>query len=286
MNPVTVGFVGLGNMGSALAANIVAAGHRLVTHDLAGPDRSPDGATFAPDLGTLAREVDVVVLSLPDGDASMDVVQELIESPGRRVAQVVDTSTIGVDAARAMAELLDDVGIGFVDAPVSGGVAGARARTLFVMYSGADGPCERVAPVLDALSDRHRRAGDRAGLAQAVKLANNFLSATALAAASEAFAFGAAAGVSMTTMLEIINSSSGRSAATTDKFADHVVTGRYSSGFANTLMAKDIQLYLRSVEVQGTPSEIGGTTAKIWDRFAAAEPDADFTRIYPYVADA
>ena len=174
----TVGFVGLGNMGSALAANLVAAGLPLVTYDVAGSGRNPDGATFAPDLSALAAEAEVVVLSLPDGAASAAVVQGTIESPVRQVTYVVDTSTTGVNAARRIASQLDREGIGFVDAPVSGGVAGARERTLFVMYAGTADACEQVAPVLAGLSDRRQRVGDGAGLAQALKLANNSLSTT------------------------------------------------------------------------------------------------------------
>ena len=154
---------------------------------------------------------------------------------------MVDTSTIGVRTARALDRLLSDVGLAYVDAPVSGGVAGARARTLAVMYAGTDDACLRVEPVLAGLSDVRHRVGDRPGLAQAMKLANNFLSATALAATSEAIAFGLSEGLEMATMLEVLNGASGRSAATSDKFPNHVLTGRYASGFTNTLMAKDVR---------------------------------------------
>src|SRR5262249_51988280 len=123
----------------------------------------------------------------------------------------------------------------------------------------------------------------RPGMGQAVKLANNFLSATALAATSEAIAFGVAVGLDMTTMLEVLNASSGGNTATGDKFPNHVVTERYASGFANTLMDKDVQLYLRAVEERGGPAAVGTLVAGIWHRFAAEEPGADFTRIYPFV---
>src|SRR5262249_53048721 len=158
----------------------------------------------------------------------------------RSASHVVDTSTVGVRAARDVAALLAHEGIAYVDAPVSGGVAGARARTLAVMYAADDDACAHVEPVLEGLSDRRHRVGDRAGLAQAMKLANNFLSATALAATSEAVAFGVAEGLDMATMLEVLNGASGRSAASSDKFPNHVLTGRYASGFTNSLMAKDV----------------------------------------------
>ena len=118
------------------------------------------------------------------------------------------------------------------------------------MYAASDDACAHVEPVLLGLSDRRHRVGDRPGLAQAMKLANNFLSATALAATSEAIAFGVAEGLDMAVMLEVLNGSSGRSAATSDKFPNHVLTGRYASGFTNALMAKDVQLYLAAVADQ------------------------------------
>jgi 3-hydroxyisobutyrate dehydrogenase len=279
-----VGFVGLGNMGSVLAANLVQTGHAVVTHDVLGPERAPEGSTHVSAVAEVARRAEVVVLSLPDGAASQRVAHELLAVPDRHTTHVVDTSTIGVSSAHRLDHLFAACGIGYVDAPVSGGVEGARARTLTVMYAGTDDACVRVEPVLAGLSDRRHRVGDRPGLGQAMKLANNFLSATALAATSEAIAFGVSEGLELATMLEVLNAASGRSAATSDKFPNHVLTGRYASGFTNSLMAKDVDLYLRAVEDGGVSASIAAVTVDVWERFAAAEPGADFTRIYPFVA--
>ncbi|MGO9857685.1 MAG: NAD(P)-dependent oxidoreductase [Acidimicrobiales bacterium] len=281
---VTVGFVGLGNMGSVLAGNLVASGHEVITHDVAGPEHSPDGATFVGSLQEVGGRADVVVLSLPDGAVSEQVARGLAAATGRRTTHVVDTSTIGVAAARSIDGLLAAASIGYVDAPVSGGVAGARARTLSVMYAGEESACTAVEPLLEGLSDRRRRVGDRPGMAQALKLANNFLSATTLAATSEAVAFGLSVGLDMATMIEVLDASSGQSAATSDKFPTHVITGRYAAGFTNSLMTKDLRLFLAAVEAQEAPSALGPTTASVWERFAEAEPGADFTRIYPFLA--
>jgi 3-hydroxyisobutyrate dehydrogenase len=278
----TVGFVGLGNMGSALAANLVGAGHDVVGHDAAGADRAPDGVVHVASVADVARAADVVVCSLPDGSASDAVASELVATSGRTVSHVVDTSTVGVAAARAIDARLADAGVAYVDAPVSGGVAGAKARTLAVMYSASDDACAHVEPVLAGLSDCRHRVGDRAGLAQAMKLANNFLSATALVATSEAVAFGVAEGLDMATMLDVLNGASGRSAASSDKFPNHVLSGRYGSGFTNSLMAKDVQLYLRAVTEQAGAATIGAVTAAVWDAFATQDPGVDFTRIYPF----
>jgi 3-hydroxyisobutyrate dehydrogenase len=278
-----VGFIGLGNMGGALAANLVGAGHDVVAHDARASARLPQGAVRAADVADVVGRAEVVVLSLPDGTASEAVAEEIVAAEERRAAHVVDTSTVGVRAARAIAARLASAGIGYVDAPVSGGVAGARARTLTVMYAADDDACGQVEPVLRGLSDRCTRVGDRPGLAQALKLANNFLSASALAATSEAMAFGRSVGLDPATMIEVLDASSGRSAATNDKFPNHVLTGRFAAGFANSLMDKDVRLYLREVEAQGGPSAVGRVTAALWERFAAEEPGADFTRIAPFI---
>lgn len=278
-----VGVVGLGSMGSVLAANLVGAGFAVVARDASGPERAPPGVTHVASVADVARRASVVVLSLPDGSASEAVAREIATADDHRTTHVVDTSTVGVAAAQAIDELLATHGVVYVDAPVSGGVAGARARTLTVMFACADDACEPVTPVLAGLSDRRIRVGDRPGLAQAMKLANNFLSATALAATSEAVAFGTALGLDMATMLEVLDASSGHNTATSDKFPNHVLTGRYASGFTSSLMAKDVALYLRAVRSQGGPEAVGAVTGAIWERFAADEPGADFTRIYPFV---
>ncbi|MGO4421618.1 NAD-binding protein, partial [Streptomyces sp. MCAF7] len=114
--------------------------------------------------------------------------------------------------------------------------------------------------------------------------ANNFLSATALAATSEAVAFGQAAGLDLAVMLDVLNASSGRSGASADKFPDEVLTGRYAAGFSNTLMAKDVRLYLREVGRLGGAAAVASVMETVWEAFSAAEPGADFTRIYPFVA--
>lgn len=280
-----VGFVGLGNMGRVLAANLVDSGFEVLSHDVAGSGHNPPGATFVSTIEELARGTDVIVCSLPDGAASEQVAADIGRAQSRRTASVVDTSTIGVSAARSVDGLLSAAGVGYVDAPVSGGVAGARARTLSVMYAGPASVCAAVEPVLAGLSDRRRLVGDAAGFGQALKLANNFLSAVALAATSEAVSFSVSMGLDIEVVLEVLNASSGQSQATTDKFPNHVLTGRYAAGFANTLMAKDLRLYLEAAASRPEPSRtIGAVTTSVWERFADADPGADFTRIYPFLA--
>ncbi len=137
-----VGLVGLGHMGSVLAANLVGSGFAVVTHDVAGPANSPPGATFLGTVEELARQADVVVCSLPDGEASEQVAGTIVRTQGRSTGSVVDTSTVGVAAARSIDRLLSAAGIGYVDAPVSGGV-GARGPARSRSCTPGAPPCAR-----------------------------------------------------------------------------------------------------------------------------------------------
>ena len=134
----TLGFIGLGNMGGPMVANLAAAGFRLSLHDKAGSrERAPEGAAIAASPGEVARAADIVFLSLPDGDACQEVGREIATTPGRTTTVVVDFSTTGVAAAREIARDLAEAGIIYADAPVSGGKAGAVAGSLTVMWSGS-----------------------------------------------------------------------------------------------------------------------------------------------------
>src|SRR5262249_2339834 len=141
-----VGFVGLGNMGSVLAANLVEKGYAVVAHDADATKCAPDGARRVTSVADVARDAAIVGLSLPDGAAAEAVVGEIVGAADRCTTHVVDTSTIGVRTAAALADTLADAGLAYVDAPVSGGVAGAKARTLAVMYAASDDACARVEP--------------------------------------------------------------------------------------------------------------------------------------------
>ena len=259
-----IGVIGLGNMGSVLAANLVASGAVVVVHDRAGVERSVEGAHW---VCLVRRRRSCGGCRRPQPPRRPQRQPRSSPRVGRgpilEIAPSIDTSTIGPHAARSNAEpTRPEPASAYVDAPVSGGPAGARARTLAVMYSGSDVDC-------DAPSRCWRRSAiglaasvTVVGLGQAAKLANNFLSATALAATSEAVAFGVSAGLDMSELLEVLNGASGGNTATSDKFPNHVVTGRYASGFSNTLMAKDIELYLAEVSRSGGATTIGEVTAR------------------------
>jgi 3-hydroxyisobutyrate dehydrogenase len=172
-----------------------------------------------------------------------------------------------------------------MDAPVSGGIAGAAAGTIALMFAGPKEQFETLSPVLQSMSKRPFHVGEEPGQAQAMKLLNNYLSGLALTATSEAITFGLTQGLEMSTMLDVLNVSSGQNTATSDKFPNRVLTETYDAEFLNTLYLKDISLYVENVANAGTADTICTNLLPIWQRFTAAEPGADFTRIFPFVRD-
>ncbi len=284
MTPAVVGFVGLGNMGGPMATRIAAAGFDVVGFDAAGTqERLPAGATAAASVHDIAARADTVLLSLPDGHATLAVVDAIAAAPARRLVTVVDLSTIGPAAATTAAAMLGPIGITYADGPVSGGTAGAKAGTVALMYAGPDAVLEAHRPIFEAFANIFP-VGSNPGQGQAMKLLNNFLSATALAATSEALAFGRAHGLDMAMMVDVLNASSGRNSATVDKFPRRVLTGTYDAGFRTALMAKDVRLYVEMVDQANTPDTVGRRVSDVWQRADAALPGSDFTQIWQYVA--
>lgn len=278
------GLIGLGNMGRPMATNLLAAGHRLVVYDAAGTEeRSPQGAEPVGSSAEVARRCGLVLLSLPEGSAVLAVAEELAGagSPGLRT--VVDTSTIGMDCSRRVHERLSRAGIEYLDAPVSGGVAGARSATLAMMCAGSRETIDNLRPLLGSIVQHIFHVGEAAGQAQAMKLLNNFLAATGIAASSEAFAFGEQAGLDLKTMVDVVNVSTGRNMATLDKFPNRVLTGTYDAGFTNRLLLKDVLLYQAAAREVGTPVPVGAPVAEVWQRFEDAAPGSDITRMFPFL---
>ena len=286
MTATAYGFIGLGNMGAPMCGHLLAAGLPITCYDAAGTAaRAPDGAAVADDLASLARAVDTIFLSLPDGAVVSDVAGEIAAVSDRRTTTVVDFSTTGPDAAAAVGASLDAAGIVFVDAPVSGGRSGAVAGTITVICSGPGDAIGALTAAFDAVGGNTFHVGDRPGQAQAMKLLNNFLSATAMAATSEATLFGAAHGLDMKTMLDVLNVSSGRNTATGDKFPNRIATGTFDAGFATTLMSKDVNLFRDQVSQAGTANRLTEIVAALWRETDSTLPGSDFTEIYRYLAE-
>jgi len=283
VTPAVLGFVGLGQMGSPMATRIAAAGFPLVAFDAAGTEeRLPPGARAAGSAAEVAQRVDTMFLSLPDGDASSAVADAVAATEDRRVATVVDLSTIGPIAAADVATRLGSAGVTYADGPVSGGVAGARAGTISLMFAGPVAVLDDHRPVLDCFA-RVFHVGTAPGQGQTMKLLNNFLSAVALAATSEALALGDAHGLDMAAMLDVLNASTGRNSATVDKFPNRIVPGTFDAGFRTGLMAKDLRLYRAAVGAAGTADVVGSVVCDVWQQADAALPGSDFTRIWEFV---
>ncbi len=284
MTSPSLGFAGLGQMGGPMAANIAAGGFDLSVYDKAGTaDRAPEKTTAADSLEDLAGGAETLFLSLPDGPASLDVARDLAGMEGIAVKQVIDLSTIGPEAAQEADAILAAAGIVYIDAPVSGGQAGARAGTITVMWAGPEDVLEVHRDVMASFSKNLFHVGPSPGQGQAMKLLNNFLSGTAMAATTEAMAFGLSQGLEMETMLDAVNVSTGRNSATSDKFPNRIATGTYDAGFKTTLLTKDIRLFLENARAAGTPSAVAGIVADLWRRCDEAMPDSDFTRIYEFL---
>ena len=279
------GFLGLGNMGAPMAANIAAAGFELVGYDVAGTEgRLAHGATPASSVDELVEHTDTVLVSVPDGAVSLAVAEQIAGARQRRATVVIDLSTVGPVAAQRAAESLAAVDVTYADGPVSGGVAGAKARSIALMFSGPEPVFDRHRTLLEAFAGNVFHVGERAGQGQAMKLLNNFLSATALAASSEAFAVGRAFGLDLRTMVDVVNVSSGRNTATADKFPNRVLTGTYDAGFFTRLMAKDVRLFNIVAAEIATPAEVSLAVGAVWDAFEAAMPASDFSEIWKFVA--
>ena len=287
MSSNRIGFVGLGNMGRPMAENLVKSGRAVVVHDAAGTQaRAPAGAKLAASNAALAGVVEVIHLCVPDGGASESIAREVAGAPERRTRLVVDHSTIGTAAARRVHGLLAEHGVEYVDAPVSGGVGGAVNATLAIMYSGPEATFDRLRPVFESMAGHVFRVGSRPGQGQAMKVLNNFLSGTAMAATAEAVAFGVAQGLDMRMILDVVNASSGRNTASADKFPNRVLTGTWDAGFSGAQFNKDLGLYRDAAEAVGASRPVSPAVLEVWRRLEAHRPNADITCIYPFVRDA
>ena len=284
--PRVYGFVGLGNMGGPMAANLARSGADLVVFDSAGStSRAPAGARAAGSTAEVAAAAETVFLSLPDGTAMLEVLGEVVVAADPVTRTVVDLSTVGIEAARRASELANDAGLVYVDAPVSGGRSGAIAATIALMWAGPAELLESHRPALEAMAQNVFHVGTEAGQGQALKLLNNFLSAAATAATAEALLFGLTQGLELKTMLDVVNVSTGRSRASEDKYVNRVLTGTFDSGFGTSLMAKDVRLFGEAVAAAGTANDLGTTVREIWDAMEAHAPGSDHMEIYTFLRD-
>jgi len=283
MSAETCGFVGVGRMGGPMTGRLLDAGRTVCVRDssAAACDAVRQrGATVADSAAGVADVSDVVFLSLPNPD----IVKQAVLGPGGvaeggRVKCVVDFSTIGPITAGLLADALAARGIAYVDAPVSGGVAGATKGTLAVMVA-CPTPVFRDLESLLAIFGKVFHLGEKPGQAQTMKLANNLLAAAALVVSSEAMVMGVKAGLDPQVMLDVINAGSGRNSATQDKFPRAILPGSFDFGFATGLSYKDVRLCVDEAEALGVPMVVGAAVREMLAiTNATYGAESDFTSI-------
>ncbi|GEC55356.1 3-hydroxyisobutyrate dehydrogenase-like beta-hydroxyacid dehydrogenase [Bradyrhizobium japonicum] len=276
-----IGFIGLGKMGLPMARRLIEAGHKLTVFDTSKDalDRLVAlGAVAATSPKDIADRVETVMASLPSLQASLEVATGaggVIE--GTRVKRFIDLSTVGSQMAVKIHDLLAKKNIVQIDSPVSGGVSGAEKGTLAVMVSGPRADFELVKSALDVIG-KVFFIGTKPGSGQTMKLANNFLSATAMVATSEAVVMGVKSGLDPAVMIDVINAGSGLNTASRDKFPRSVLPRSFDFGFATGLMVKDVRLAVEEMRSLGLSMEVAEAVGRLWEVIIRDEgPDSDFT---------
>ena len=278
-----IGVIGLGNMGQPIAEHLAKAGFQVFAYDIDTQKVDLQKSLVScKSITEIQRHASTLLLSLPDSDAVSMVVSELSLAEPINGFTVIDTSTIGPKNSAGVAASLKEHKGNYLDSPVSGGVRGARAGSLSVMCAGDNTLFNDVLHFLQDFTANQFYIGPDAGQAQVMKVLNNFLSATALSATSEAICYGVSQGLDVAQMCDVINVSTGVNSASRDKFPSQVITGRYNAGFTNSLMLKDIELFLDGCVTSGTTNKVGDTIVNQWRSFAKTEPGADATRIYEF----
>src|SRR6516165_1465286 len=278
-----LGFIGLGQMGFHMARRLIEAGHRLLVLD-ARPQAverlTALGARPCASPRDMADEVETILASLPTPDVVLEVAtgrNGVIE--GKRARRFIDLSTTGAVMAKRIFDALKAQDIVQIDSPVSGGVTGAAKGTLAVMVSGPRQEVKPIEPVLSVIG-RVFFIGERPGAGQTMKLSNNYLSAAAMTATSEAMVMGVKAGLDPRLMLDVINAGSGRNTATEDKFGRVVLPRLFNLGFTTGLMTKDVKLCLSEGDALSVPMPVARAVMGALE-LACKEigPDKDLTTV-------
>jgi 3-hydroxyisobutyrate dehydrogenase-like beta-hydroxyacid dehydrogenase len=276
-----IGFIGLGKMGFPMARRLIEAKHQLVMFDTR--EEAVDklvalGAQAASSPKEVADRAETVMASLPSLQASLDVAtgRDGVIA-GKKIRRFVDLSTVGSQMAVQIHDLLKQRNILQIDSPVSGGVGGAEKGTLAVMVSGPTADFEAIKPALEVIG-KVFFIGERPGSGQTMKLANNFLSATAMVATSEAVVMGVKSGLDPSVMIEVINAGSGLNTASRDKFPRAVLPRSFDFGFTTGLMVKDVRLCLDEMKSLGLSMEVAEAVGRLWEVvIREMGPESDFT---------
>lgn len=284
----TIGFIGLGNMGGGMAANLAKAGHKVIAFDLSGEALARAGAAGChpvSDAVQAVREADVVVTMLPAGKHVASVYNETVFGAARPGTLLIDCSTIDVDTAREVASAAKARGLEAVDAPVSGGIAAANGGTLTFMVGGSADAFARAEPILADMGKAVIHAGDN-GAGQAAKICNNMLLGATMAATCETFMLAKKLGLDLQTFYDISSKASGQSWSMTSYCpvpgvgpASPADNG-YAGGFAAALMLKDMRLALEAAKASGARVPMGERAEAIYAAFVEADAQGlDFSAI-------
>jgi 3-hydroxyisobutyrate dehydrogenase len=280
-----IGFIGLGNMGSPMAANLAKAGHDVTGFDMADVDVA--GVTMAGSGAEAAASAEIVITMLPNGQILRAVADEII--PVMKPGSVwIDCSTVDVDSARAVADQAKDVGVLAVDAPVSGGIGGAAAGTLTFMAGGSDDAFAKAAPLFDIMGQKAVHCGE-SGAGQAAKICNNMILGVTMIATCEAFALADKLGLDRQKMFDVVSTSSGYS-WTMNAYCPAPGVGptspadnEYQPGFAAELMLKDLRLSQQAAESADADTPMGQAATTLYEKFVESEGGLgmDFSAMLP-----
>lgn len=280
-----VGFVGLGNMGAPMAANLAKAGHDVVGFDLNAP--CPEGVSAAGSAAEAATGADVVITMLPNGTILKTVASQIIPVM-EKGAGFVDCSTVDVESARAVAADAEAAGLLPVDAPVSGGVGGAAAGTLTFMAGGSETAFAKAAPLFEIMGQKAVHCGP-AGNGQAAKICNNMILGVTMIATCEAFALADKLGLDRQKMFDVVSTSSGYS-WTMNAYCPAPGVGPkspadndYKPGFASELMLKDLGLSQQAAEAVDADTPMGKAALDLYRQFVEHEggKGTDFSAMLP-----
>jgi len=281
-----IGFIGLGNMGAPMAANLVKAGHEVTGFDVAGV--TVEGASAAKSAAEAAAGMDAVITMLPNGEILRAVYAEIVPA-GAKGSVFIDCSTVDVDSARAAHDLAAGQGLLSVDAPVSGGVGGASAGTLTFMAGGSEAAFGRAAPLFEIMGKKAVHCGE-AGAGQSAKICNNMLLGISMIGACEAFALAEKLGLSAQSLFDVVSTSSG-SCWSVNTYCPVPGVGPqspadngYKPGFAADLMLKDLKLSQQAAASVSAMTPMGARATELYADFVAGEGKGmDFSAMLPHL---
>ncbi len=284
----TIGFIGLGNMGLPMAANLAKAGYDVQGFDVvpaANEAAARLGITVRPSAVEAVKGAAIVISMLPNGKLVLELYKSGILQAARAGTLFIDSSTIDIESARAAAVLAVEGGMNNLDAPVSGGVGGAAAGTLTFMVGGGAEDFARAKPVLEAMGRRIVHCGD-AGAGQAAKICNNMILGISMIAVGEAFVLAEKVGLSHQALYDVASTASGQCWSLTSycpvpgPVPTSPANNAYKPGFAAALMLKDLRLAQEAAAAAGASTALGKHAAEIYENFVAAgQGGVDFSGI-------